>query len=175
MVKAKEIKPKISVIVPIYKCEDFLDDCLKSVCEQTFRDIEIICVDDCTPDNSVAIVEQYQARDDRIKLIRHEHNLGLGGARNTGIRAAAADFIASVDSDDTMKPHMIETLWEASDHGFYDVVNCGFDRTDPSGKVLSTQKTSRRTIVNEGQLNFFHTMNPAFWNKLWRGDDLPSL
>ncbi|KEO96651.1 hypothetical protein EH32_10525 [Erythrobacter litoralis] len=129
---------------------------------------EVICIDDCTPDGSAAIVEQYVRKDPRVRSIKHETNLGLGGARNSGIRAAQADFIASVDSDDSMKPTMLEVLWEASENGFYDIVVCGFDRVDEAGTVLSTQHSGDKTIVNDGDIDIFNAMNPAFWNKLWR-------
>ena len=161
-------RTRISVIVPVYNCEPLIAKCLESVLAQTFKNIEIICVDDCTSDNSVAIVDAYQQKDPRIRIIRHEHNLGLGGVRNTGMKAATADFIASVDSDDTMKPNMLETLWTASENGFYDIVSCGFDRVDSAGKVLSTQRTADKVLTNNGDLDIFNTMNPAYWNKLWR-------
>lgn len=161
-------KPRISVIIPIFNCEQFLAACLESVLAQTFKDFEVICVDDATPDNSVQIVEDYMARDERIRLIRHEKNLGLGGARNTGMKAARADFIASVDSDDTMKPRMLEALWEASENGFYDIVMCGFDRVDENGKFISTQHGGDKKIVNDDKIDIFSTINPAYWNKLWR-------
>lgn len=159
---------KISVIIPIYKCEKFLGACLDSVLSQTFSDFEIICVDDCTPDDSVAIVRSYMQRDPRIRLERHPANLGLGGARNTGIRVARGDFIASVDSDDTIKPNMLEVLWKASENGFYDIVVCGFDRVDADGKFLSAQHVGDKAVVNDGGMDIFSGMNPAFWNKLWR-------
>lgn len=161
-------KTTISVIVPIYNCERFLGKCLDSLLTQTFVDFEVICVDDCSPDNSTAIIEEYMAQDCRIRLVRHKQNLGLGGARNTGIKEARADFIASVDSDDTMRPDMLEKLWEASENGFYDIVVCGFDRVDEEGNVLSIQNSGDKSIVNDGQIDIFSATNPAFWNKLWR-------
>lgn len=160
--------PKISIIIPIYNCEPFLGKCLDSVLAQTFPDFEVICVDDCTPDNSVAIVEDYMRKDKRVGLVRHERNLGLGGARNSGIKVARADYIASVDSDDSMKPNMLEVLWDAADNGFYDIVSCGFDRVDEEGNLLSIQAPVEKAFVNEGDIDVFSAMNPAFWNKLWR-------
>ena len=162
------MKIKISVILPIFKCEDYLNECLQSVRSQTFENIEIICVDDCTPDNSVNIVEHHALSDERIRIIRHERNLGLGGARNTGIRAATASFIAGVDADDRMHVNMLETLWNESGSGFYDIVNCGFNRITADGQLESTQRFPNRTYSNGNSLNIFGVVNPAFWNKLWR-------
>lgn len=160
--------PLISIIVPIYKSEPFLRKCLHSVLSQTFEHFEVICVDDCSPDSSVPIVEEFMQRDLRVRLVRHERNLGLGGARNTGMQHARADFIASVDSDDSMKPEMLKSLWNASENGFYDIVACSFDRVDESGNVISTQNVGNRSIVNQGNIDIFALMNPSYWNKLWR-------
>ena len=71
------MKPTISVIVPIYKTEKFIDKCLHSIRNQTLKEIEIICVDDCSPDNSYLIVERHIAEDSRVSLIRHKENIGL--------------------------------------------------------------------------------------------------
>jgi len=161
--------PKISVIIPIYGTEKYLDKCLLSVRGQTFKDIEIICVDDCSPDNSYKIVEEHCKQDKRVVLIRHEKNLGLGGARNTGIRAAKADYLASVDSDDYMSKDMLEILWKATDNGWFDIICCGFNRVDGNGNILSKYSYPEKQIFNDNNsVDIFSTLNPAFWNKLWR-------
>lgn len=161
--------PKISVIVPIYKTEKYIDKCLQSIRQQSMEDLEIICVDDCSPDNSDIIVERHAREDPRVILIRHEKNLGLGGARNTGIEAAKAGFIASVDSDDYIRSNMMEVLWNATEDGKFDVVQCGFDSVDEKGRKISRQARASNVVVNtENSINIFSLMNPAFWNKLWR-------
>ena len=161
--------PKITVIIPIYGTEKYIDKCLHSVRGQTFKQIEIICVDDCSPDNSSKIVEDHIKQDKRVVLIRHEKNLGLGGARNTAIRAAKADFIASVDSDDHMSPKMLEILWGATDEGWFDIVCCGFDRVDENDNVLSKVSYGEKQVSNsDSEIDIFTILNPAFWNKLWR-------
>lgn len=163
------MNPKISVIIPIFGTEKYLDKCITSVTNQTFKNIEIICVDDCSPDDSYKIVEKHMVKDSRISLIRHETNLGLGGARNTAIRVAKADYIASVDSDDSMLPNMLEKLWEATEEGWFDVVCCGFNRVDGAGNIQNYQIYPVKSIVNDdNDINIFATLNPAFWNKLWR-------
>ena len=85
--------PKISVIVPVYNTAKYLDRCLDSVVCQTFTDIEILCVDDCSPDNSIEILQRYAERDARVKIFRHSENLGIGGARNTAIKQAQAPYL----------------------------------------------------------------------------------
>lgn len=91
---------KVSVIIPVYNVEKFLRKCLDSVINQTLRDIEIICVNDCSPDNSQEILNDYAAKDNRFILLDHEQNKGLAGARNTGLAVAKGDYIYFIDSDD---------------------------------------------------------------------------
>lgn len=161
--------PRISIIIPIYNSKVFLDRCLRSVLQQTMKDIEIICIDDCSSDDSHLVVEKYIKQDSRIRLIRHKKNKGSGAARNTGILEAKADYIASVDSDDYIKPEMMKVLWDASSHGKSDVVCCGFDRINGAGDTINSFKLSKRTIINNNNnIDIFTLTNPAFWNKLWK-------
>ena len=92
--------PKISVIIPIYNTEKYLERCLDSVCNQTLSDIEIICVNDCSTDSSLEILKKYSRNDSRIKLINLEENKGVATARNIGIDIAEGEYIGFVDSDD---------------------------------------------------------------------------
>lgn len=94
------MKPLVSIIVPVYKVEDYLERCLDTLCRQSLKDIEIILVDDGSPDRSGEICDQYAKEDRRIKVLRHPENRGLSAARNTGIAYAAADYLMFVDSDD---------------------------------------------------------------------------
>ena len=103
---------KVSVIIPIYNVESYLRECLESVINQTFKDIEIICVDDCGNDNSISIAEDFAKKDERIKIIHHNKNKGLGVARNTGINNANGDYIFFLDSDDYIITDIIEKLYE---------------------------------------------------------------
>jgi glycosyltransferase involved in cell wall biosynthesis len=90
----------VSIIVPFYKVEKYFVECLESVVNQSYKNLEIILIDDCSPDGSLAIARAYAAKDDRISIIRHDVNKGLGGARNTGLAAATGDYIWFIDSDD---------------------------------------------------------------------------
>jgi len=163
------MKPKISVIVPIYNTEKYLDKCLTSILNQTMQEIEIICVDDCSSDDSCLIVEKFIEQDSRLSLIRHKENKGPGGARNTGILAARADFLASVDSDDYIKPEMMKTLWDASENGKFDIVCCGFKVVNEEGREVSSSNIPPQTIQNaSASVNIFSLMGNEFWNKLWR-------
>ena len=101
--------PLISVIIPVYRVEKYLDRCLRSITEQTYRNLEIILVDDGSPDNSGAICDAWAARDSRIRVI-HKENAGAGAARNTGLNVASGDVVSMIDSDDYLEIHMYEHL-----------------------------------------------------------------
>lgn len=101
---------KISVIVPVYKVEKFLKRCVDSILDQTYENLEVILVDDGSPDASPLICDEYAIKDSRVSVI-HQKNSGLSGARNAGIDKATGKYIAFVDSDDYIAPHMYETLW----------------------------------------------------------------
>lgn len=102
--------PKVSVIIPVYNVEKYLEECLNSIVGQSLRDIEIICIDDGSPDRCPDICEQYAAKDSRVKVI-HQENQGLSAARNTGIAYASGEYIAFIDSDDWIHPNYLEVLY----------------------------------------------------------------
>lgn len=103
--------PKVSIIIPIYNVEKYLRKCMNSVCGQTLSDIEIICVNDCSPDNSLEILKEYASKDNRIKIINFEKNKGVSVARNTGIDNATGEFIGFVDADDFIDLDFYEKLY----------------------------------------------------------------
>jgi len=102
--------PKVSVIVPIFNVAPYLDDCLKSLVTQTLTDIEIICIDDCSTDNSYEILEKYATKDARIKLLQTPKNSGQSVARNMALDKAKADYIMFCDSDDWYEPTMCQDM-----------------------------------------------------------------
>lgn len=121
-------QPLVSVIIPIYKVEPYIHECVESVINQTYKNLEIILVDDGSPDNCPKICDEYALKDSRIKVI-HKENGGLSDARNAGMKIATADYWSFVDSDDVCHPQMIEVLMkpilENSDIklscGYYDI------------------------------------------------------
>ena len=104
--------PKISIVIPVYNTEKFIDTCLESCITQTLKDIEIIIVDDCGSDGAIAIAENYAKKDSRIKIIHHEKNKGLGGARNTGINVAIGEYLWFLDSDDYIAENSCQILYD---------------------------------------------------------------
>lgn len=134
--------PKISIIVPVYNVEKYLDRCMQSLLNQTLKDIEIIMVDDGSPDNCPMMCDEYAKKDSRIKVI-HKKNAGLGYARNSGIEVATGEFVAFVDSDDYVDLEMYETLFNAAKRYYADTVYCGFY------KMYSHRRVAPLTNVSE--------------------------
>lgn len=127
-------KPLLSVIIPVYKVEAYLRQCVESVLNQTYRNLEVILIDDGSPDGCPGICEEYAARDPRVRVI-HQENRGIAATRNVGLDAATGELITFVDSDDWTKPHMYETMVRMLLEKDLDMVICGADRID-DGVVL---------------------------------------
>ncbi|MCY8472176.1 glycosyltransferase [Bacillus halotolerans] len=117
--------PLVSIIVPMYKVEPFIEECINSLLAQTLTDIEIILVNDGTPDRSGEMAEAYAKRDERVQVI-HKKNGGLSSARNAGIKAARGTYIGFVDGDDYVSPAMFQRLAEEAEQHWLDIAGCGF-------------------------------------------------
>ena len=158
------MQPLISVIVPVYNVEKYLARCLDSILGQTYENLEVICVNDGSPDNSFAILHEYAAKDARIKIVEKQ-NGGLSSARNAGMVCATGDFIAFVDSDDTIAPNCYETCIK---HATDDVDVVAFSYT----KIFGGNKREAQTLQLEGKMRFAEGMlSKQFWNvpfKLFR-------
>lgn len=118
------MQPKVSVIVPVYKVERYLDQCVASLVGQTLRDIQVILVDDGSPDRCGVMVDEWAARDPRILAV-HRENGGLGPARNTGIEHATGEYLGFVDSDDWVDQDAYETLYDEAQRSGADIVTGG--------------------------------------------------
>ena len=130
----------ISVIVPVYNVEKYLCKCIDSILAQSYTNLEIILVDDGSPDNSPAICDEYANKDSRIKVI-HLENGGLSAARNAGLDIASGDFIGFIDSDDYISPEMYKKLYEAMKAADADISICNFQKVDEAGKNIKTEET----------------------------------
>ncbi|MBR0262196.1 MAG: glycosyltransferase family 2 protein [Selenomonadaceae bacterium] len=119
--------PKISVIIPLYNAEKYIGDCLESLLVQTFQDFEVIVVDDCSTDNSVAIVQSYAEKfGGRLKIARTKKNSGGGGyvPRNLGLNLSRGEYVIFMDSDDAVTPDALEKLYTTAKKFDADVVGC---------------------------------------------------
>lgn len=126
--------PKVSVIISVYNMENYLEQCLDSIVSQTLSDIEIICVDDKSEDSSLIILEKYQEKDSRIKVIPRGKRGGAGAARNAGIEAAKGKYLSVLDADDFFEPDMLEELYKKAEETKSDITICRVDEFDQKSK-----------------------------------------
>lgn len=166
----------ISIIVPVYKVERFLSKCVESLLAQTYRDIEIILIDDGSPDGCPAICDEFAARDSRVKVI-HQKNQGVSVARNNGLKAAQGEYIGFCDSDDFVAPQMFEHLLDAMITNKTDLSVCGYEYVDDDGHVNRPypfmQKSGSIEIASqEAMFSRYFDMPPSIrlcaWNKLFK-------
>lgn len=165
------ISGKISIIVPIYNSEDKLERCINSILSQSYKDIEIILINDGSTDESLKICEEFKNKDKRIILI-DKKNAGVSAARNCGLDITTGEYIQFVDSDDYIKPNMCECLLKGICKSKADVVICGYDRTE---KNKITSKFPKEATINK-LYDFKDTFSELFnnalfnapWNKLYR-------
>lgn len=162
----------ISIIVPVYKVEPYLDRCVGSIVNQTYKNLEIILVDDGSPDNCPAMCDAWAETDARIRVI-HKENGGLSDARNAGLAAATGAYIGFVDSDDWIDPPMYQCLYEAITATDSDIASCGARRVwldgTPAQELCSVnrdcvleQETSMEALITSNGLV------QTVWNKLYR-------
>lgn len=140
--------PKVSIIVPIYKVEKFLNRCIHSLLNQTLREIEIILVDDESPDNCPQICDEYAQRDNRIKVI-HKKNEGLGMACNSGIEVATGDYIAFCDSDDYVDRAMYKAMYKAAIEEQSDIIFTGIQTVDQEGIITPMSQPAEKKSIHD--------------------------
>lgn len=132
--KQKDNTELISIVVPVYKVEKYIVRCIESIIQQTYTNIEVLLIDDGSPDNSGAICDDFAKKDHRIRVV-HQNNMGLSGARNTGIRLAMGRYIAFVDSDDWISTEMIEELYSLIKEYDAQISACGVEMIGDEGHV----------------------------------------
>ncbi|MDR1494514.1 MAG: glycosyltransferase [Rickettsiales bacterium] len=153
-------KPLVSVIVPVYRVEKYIEKAIQSVCNQTLADIEVICVNDDSEDNSIKIVEKYAKSDDRIRILHHSRNCGVSTARNSAMLVAKSDYLMFLDPDDSYQPEVIEKMYNRIHSDDLDMVICN------ANIVIENSNTDAR-----GHSNAQDYTNKDFmvvWNKIWR-------
>ncbi len=158
-------KPVISVIIPVYKTEKYLDRCVKSVVNQTYKNLEIILVDDGSPDNCPAMCDSWAKQDKRIRVL-HLENGGAANARNMAMKQVKGEFIAFVDSDDYLEPDIYEILLSLMKESNADIAICDFQINDEQRGVCK-----KRVIDSKSALKLVVTGNYKFgvlWNKLYK-------
>ena len=170
--------PEITIIVPVYNCEIYIEECLKSISAQTFENFEALIVNDGSSDNSETLIMNYVDKDNRFKLLTKE-NGGQSSARNLGLRCAKGKYIAFLDADDTIKPDFFEKLYTQAEEKNLDIVMSGIEThneltgeiktDDPYFSLLCFDKNFDDKVFNfKDCLDFIFRICVVPWNKLYR-------
>ncbi len=171
--KTANKQPLISVIVPIYKVEKYLSECVESLLAQSYKNLEIILVDDGSPDDCPALCDEYAKKDKRIKVV-HKKNGGLSDARNAGIEIATGEYICFVDSDDYVAKDYIKKLYDALYNNGADMAVCGYEYVLDDGSKETDEKPKAELLTeDEYWSKVYDGMFTTFvvaWNKLCKAD-----
>lgn len=171
-------KIKLSIIVPCYKVEKYLPRCLDSLVNQTLKDIEIICINDGSPDNCINILKNYKEKYGNKIVIIDKENEGVWRGRKDGVKKAKGEFIGFVDSDDYVSLDYAEKLYNVAISKNADISVCGFDRIDlDTGKLYSREMCkpeSKEIIVSKNPGDMLE-LNGAPWNKIYRAELLKKM
>lgn len=164
-------KPKVSIIVPVYNVEQYIERCAVSLFEQTYSDIEYVFVNDCTPDHSVDVLKRvlsrYPQRSDQVKIINHDHNRGIAATRNTALDNCTGDFVCYADSDDLVELNAVELLVNRQMASNADIVTGMALMQTPNDQILLPHphyNTKEEMVLDMMQL----TINHALWRRLIR-------
>ncbi len=160
---------KVSIIIPVFNAEKYIAKCLESLINQTLKEIEIICINDGSSDNSLNLLKFYQKKDTRIKVV-NQNNGGPGKSRNTGIKLAKGDFIGFVDSDDWVDKDYFEKLYNAAINNNCEIAAGNFYR---EGKILKSKKLNYKYTSTyfkpEEKINYaFIPKYNYVWNKIYK-------
>lgn len=165
---------KVSIIVPVYNTEKYLRRCLDSLVNQTLKDIEIIIIDDKSPDNSILIIKEYENKYDNIKVIHNKTNKGIGYNRNLGIKKASGKYIMFIDSDDYVDITLCEKLYNKAINEKLDLVLCNYHKMlEKEDGMLEEIKADfiisdfKNTSFSKSP-NLLLEVNLAPWNKLYK-------
>lgn len=170
---------RISVIVPVYNVKPYLERCFDSIAGQSYRNLEILLVDDGSTDGSEKLCEELASRDMRTQVI-HKKNGGLGSARNTGIRAASGEILSFIDSDDWIEPEMYKTLTEIMQQKQAQIVACGIKRVTETGEIsYYNDRLDERCVYSKEEalkeLPRNERLSNSMCNKLFRRETIEGL
>lgn len=162
--------PKVSVIIPVYNVEPFLREALDSVIGQTLKDIEIICVDDCSTDGSLDVLREYEQKDSRIKVIAQEINQGEVVAKYTGAQIAQAEYIATLDPDDYYAQNYCEILYNTAIENNVDIACCNIQHIRENGRITKGRilRVTRKNKLVDFGTKYIEKINPATTNKIMK-------
>lgn len=163
---------KVSILVPVYGVEKYVRQCSRTLFAQTYDDIEYVFVDDCTPDNSVAVIRQvlaeYPHREQQVRIVHHDHNRGLGAARKTALENATGDFVLNVDSDDYLALDAVEKLVACQQQTGADIVSGNYSSHFEDGTIVFHSEPHLNKNSSLKLMLIQHTLLPHIWARLIR-------
>lgn len=170
-------EPKISVIVPVYNGQEYLSASLDSLIASTYKNLEIILVDNGSTDRSGRICEEYAALDNRIAVLHTESNVGVSAARNMGLEIATGEWIGFFDSDDKIEPDMYEYLIHSAEVTDADIIQCGVFREYPDRTELASCPEKPMTVCSADEMNegFWQHFAYTVWSKLYKSEIMKDL
>ena len=151
----------VSVVVPVYNVQDYVFKCLESLAKQSYKNLEIIVVDDGSTDDSGKICDEFAKSDKRVKVY-HKKNGGLSDARNYGIKKSKGQFLALVDSDDFVDENFIQEMIVAMKDNDTDMVVCGFNKEIPKSMVVTGKEATKKLLIEQENIDI------VAWNKLYK-------
>lgn len=164
--------PAVSVIIPVYNCGDMLRQCLESIENQSFKDFEVIIVNNASTDNSLQIAMEFSEKDKRFRLVENTSGGGAGSNRNKGVELAAGEYISFIDGDDRIDEYFLEKLYKAAKDNNADIAVCGFyyyflntqksERDAPPPEKVFDRDEALACLLKDKYMRFF------LWNKLWK-------
>lgn len=175
-----ESLPLISIIVPVYNVEKYLGKCIESILAQTYKNIEVILVDDGAKDKSGEICDEYAKKDDRIRVI-HKENGGQSDARNVGIKAAEGEYLGFIDADDYIDSDMYELLYSLAEKHGAEISMCDVYEVYEGAEVKQTDNPEEFCrdseeaikIIIEGRINYAYSVNKLYKKEVFEGIEFP--
>lgn len=164
--------PLISIVVPVYRTEAYLEQCLESIQNQTYPNIEVLLIDDASPDHAGAICDAFVQKDPRFRVLHKAENEGVSAARNDGIALAKGTYLCFVDSDDWVEPQYCETLYHAASMHGADIGICGwYIHGRPDGRLYGGEKGAGQLLSAKQavfhMMNMGHSFEGYLWNKIF--------
>lgn len=162
---------KISIIIPVFNVEKYIERCLNSIINQSFKDIEILIVNDCTPDASMTIIRKYAQKDKRIKILENKVNSGLLWSRQVGFNEANSDFIMFCDSDDWLPNNSLEILYRTINKTHYDIIIGNYNICKDEQKIITT--FHNKLNYGNNKLSVFKSLlnleiSHSMWGKIFK-------
>jgi len=169
-----ESPKKISILVPCCNVEQYVRECLESIKNQTFRNLEVICIDDGSKDSTGSIIDEFVAKDQRFKVI-HKPNSGYGDSMNKGLDMCSGDYVGIIESDDWIEPDMFETLFQTAEEHNLDLVRCTWYEGPTGTENINSQDfVKKNVVINPLDTERVFLQQPSIWAALYRVDLLES-